>query len=209
MDYDNNNEDVVVKHEHHHYHHHTVNNNGNNGHNFNNGNNGHQYNQPHIAFGGYNSPQFRNGDGSVQASNDEANINLELLEQNNVKKRKAVSENVEELSKSSDKSSGFKFPQSRDIKLQRKRRSPDDDLNATPKKPEQIQSVRIYAPSKTNTWNKTQFSTLWAFTFDKQQSAFLLYEPFLICRGNLDPTALDHQPVEDQEADTCAANLEW
>ena len=149
VDYDNNNEDVVVKHEHHHYHHHTVNNNGNNGHNFNNGNNGHQYNQPHIAFGGYNSPQFRNGDGSVQASNDEANINLELLEQNNVKKRKAVSENVEELSKSSDKSSGFKFPQSRDIKLQRKRRSPDDDLNATPKKPEQIQSVRKYAPSMT------------------------------------------------------------
>ena len=149
VDYDDNNDDVVVKHEHHHYHHHTVNNNGNNGHNFNNGNNGHQYNQPHIAFGGYNSPQFRNGDGSVQASNDEANINLELLEQNNVKKRKAVSENVEELSKSSDKSSGFKFPQSRDIKLQRKRRSPDDDLSVTQKKPEQIQSVRKSAPSMT------------------------------------------------------------
>ena len=145
-DYDDNNEEVVVKHEHHHYHHHTVNNNG---HKFNSGNNGPQYNQPHIAFGGYNSPQFRNGDGSVQASSDEANINLELLEQNNVKKRKAVSETVEELSESSDKSSGFKFPQSRDIKLQRKRRSPDDDLNATPKKPEQIQSVRIYAPSMT------------------------------------------------------------
>merc|ERR1712038_1513642 len=27
--------------------------------------------------------------------------------------------------------------------------------------------------------------------------------------GNLDPTALDHQPVEDQEADTSVANLEW
>ena len=130
-------DDVVVKHEHHHYHHHHT--SGNN-------------DSPHIAFGGYNA-QFRNGDsddGEVQFRNAdatdggsaiEADLNYELLEANNVRKRK-VSEQDQKQEEAAG-SSAFRFPHSRDLKSQRKRRSPDQPADV----PEQIQSVRTDKPT--------------------------------------------------------------
>ena len=94
--------DQVVKHEHHHFHHHV-----------DSGSNGFFRKNQGISFG-FDSPSFRSGEG---LKNDD------LLEANNVKKRKVSFGEPEKDQDEEEESSGFRFPHSRQIKS-RKRRSP-------------------------------------------------------------------------------------